>query len=102
MGLMFNWDFFPHSGSESYALLNAQAQPTPALNALTDYFKRGENGIAGTGFLPMDADAVHYLEPWSDQHLEHRTYKTTAEVGSSATFTFRGTGIIAYLRMSPE
>src|SRR4029078_6668042 len=35
-------------------------------------------------------------------HLEHRTFKTTSEVGSSATMTFRGTGIIAYLRMSPQ
>ncbi len=102
MGLMFNWDFYPHSGSESYALLTAQAQPTPALNALTDYYNRGENGVAGTGFLPMDADAVYYPEAWSNQHLERRTFKTTAEVGSSTTLTFRGTGIIAYLRMSPQ
>jgi hypothetical protein len=102
MGLMFNWDFFPHPGTEQYALLNTQAQPTPALNALTAYFNSGENGVAGTGFVPMDADAVYYPEPWSDQHLEHRTFKTTSEVGSSATMTFRGTGIIAYLRMGPQ
>ncbi|MFL5760583.1 MAG: beta-galactosidase [Thermomicrobiales bacterium] len=102
MGLMFNWDFFPHAGTESYALLNSQGQATPALNALADYFNRGENSVAGTGFLPMDADAVSYTEPWSDQHLERRTFKTTSEVGSSATITFHGTGIIAYLRMSPQ
>jgi hypothetical protein len=102
MGLMFNWDFLPHPGNDSYALLTPQAQPTPALTALTDYYKRGENGVAGTGFLPMDADAVYYPEPWSDQHLERRTFKTTSEVGSSATLTFRGTGLIAYLRISPQ
>jgi hypothetical protein len=102
MGLMFNWDFLPRAGDDSYALLTAQAQPTEALTALSDYYKRGENGVAGTGFLPMDADAVVYANPWSDQHLERRTFKTTSEVGSSTTITFRGTGIVAYLRMSPQ
>jgi hypothetical protein len=102
MGPMFNWDFFPRNGDDAYALLTPQAQPTDALTALNDYFKRGENGVAGTGFLPMDADAVYYPTAWSDQHLERRTFKTTSEVGASATITFRGTGIVAYLRMSPQ
>jgi hypothetical protein len=102
MGLMFNWDFFPRGGDDAYALLTAQAQQIEALTALNDYYLRGENGIAGTGFLPMDADAVYYPRPWSDQHLERRTFKTTSEVDSSATITFRGTGIVAYLRMSPQ
>jgi hypothetical protein len=102
MGLMFNWDFFPREGDDAYALLTPQAQPTEALTALNDYYKSGENGVAGTGFLPMDADAVSYPTAWSDQHLERRTFKTTSEVGSSATITFRGTGLVAYLRMSPQ
>jgi hypothetical protein len=102
MGLLFNWDFVPQSGDDAYALLTAQAQPTAALAAVSDYFKEGENSIAGTGFLPMDADAVSYPTPWSDQHLERRTFKTTSQVGSSVTITFRGTGIVAYLRMSPQ
>jgi len=50
----------------------------------------------------MDADAVAYQGNWDDQHLEGRTFRTTNQVGSSATLTFQGTGLIAFLRSGPQ
>jgi hypothetical protein len=58
--------------------------------------------LANTGFAPMDADAISYEGNWADQHLEGRTFRTTSQVGSSATLNFQGTGLIAFIRSGPQ
>jgi hypothetical protein len=50
----------------------------------------------------MDADAISFEGNWADQHLEGRTFRTTNQVGSSTTFRFQGTGLIAFLRSGPQ
>ncbi|CAN0477314.1 unnamed protein product, partial [Phaeothamnion confervicola] len=50
----------------------------------------------------MDSVAFSYGGTWQDQHLEGRTFKTTSEQSSSVTITFRGTGLVAYIRSGPQ
>jgi hypothetical protein len=45
---------------------------------------------------------VTYGGSWADQHLNRRTFKTTSETGSSATIRFKGAGLVAFLRRSPQ
>jgi hypothetical protein len=102
MGLMFAWDFMPQEGAAGYALLTSSGTATPAFTALGNFALTGHTDIAATGFIPMDSAPVTYDGNWEDQHLNRRTFRFTSEIGSTATLTFRGTGVVAVLRRSPQ
>lgn len=103
MGLMINWEFATQSGDPSsvYAIA-PDGTSTPLFRRLSDPSVVRRADLANTGFAPMDADAISYEGNWNDQHLEGRTFRTTSQVGSSATFRFQGTGLIAYIRSGPQ
>ncbi|MGH2531584.1 MAG: hypothetical protein ACRDJW_04695 [Thermomicrobiales bacterium] len=102
MGPLFAWDYLPTEGEPGYALVTREGGATEALIALEEYAASGAVGVAGTGYVPMDSRPVAYEGTWSDQHLDRRTFQFTAEVGATATLSFRGTGVIAILRESPQ
>lgn len=103
MGLMIQWQFATEAGDPDagYAIAPDGAS-TPLYRRLTDPALQRRSDLANTGFAPMEAEAVTYQGNWEDQHLEGRTFRTTSQVGSSATLTFHGTGLIAFLRSGPE
>jgi hypothetical protein len=104
-GLMFAWDLLPRlspDDSSGYALLDANGGATAAFNALSDFAASGAVDTASTGFVPMDSSPVTYGGSWADQHLNRRTFKTTSETGASATIRFKGAGLVAFLRRSPQ
>jgi len=103
MGLMFQWAFAtePDDPLSAYAVAPDGAS-TPLYRRLTAPELRERSDLANTGFAPMNADAVTYQGNWEDQHLEGRTFRTTNQVGSSATLRFQGTGLIAFLRSGPQ
>lgn len=104
-GLMFGWDLVPRlspDDSTGYALLDASGAATPAFKAVSDFALGGAAVTASTGFVPMDSAPVSYTGSWADQHLNRRTFKTTSETGASATVTFKGAGLTAFLRLSPQ
>lgn len=103
MGLMIQWQFATEAGDPDakYAIAPAGSS-TPLYRRLTNASLQHRSDLANTGFAPMDADAVAYQGNWDDQHLEGRTFRTTNQVGSSATLTFQGTGLIAFLRSGPQ
>jgi len=105
MGLMFSWSLLPDSGvpaEAGYSLLDATGSRTPAFTDLSEFSAEGSFDVAPTGFVPMDSSQIIYSGNWADQHLNRRTFRTTAETGASATLSFRGTGLIALLRISPQ
>ena len=102
---MFGWDLLPRlspDDSTGYALLDANGGATPAFKALSDFALAGNSTTAPTGFVPMDSSPVGYAGSWADQHLNRRTFKTTSETGASATVTFKGAGLVVFLRRSPQ
>lgn len=103
MGLMVQWEFATQPGDPSapYAIAPNGAS-TPLFRRLGDPEVVRRAGLANTGFAPMDADALAYEGNWADQHLEGRTFRTTSQVGSSVTFRFQGTGLIAFIRSGPQ
>ena len=105
MGLMVQWDFIdpdPASRDSTYAVVLPEGRATPLFQALTSKATQEQAALANTGFAPMDSVAFSYGGSWQDQHLEGRTFKTTSEQGSSVTITFRGTGLVAYIRSGPQ
>lgn len=104
-GLMFGWDLTPPAGGEDstgYALLDAGGSATPAFTALAALAASGVFGVAPTGFVPMDSPPVTYAGNWEDQHLNRRTFRTTSETGAATTIRFKGTGVVVFLRRSPD
>ncbi len=103
MGLMVQWAFATDANDPDapYAIA-PDGSSTPLYRRLTSPELQRRSDLANTGFAPMDADAVAYQGNWDDQHLEGRTFRTTNQVGSSATLTFQGTGLIAFLRSGPQ
>jgi hypothetical protein len=103
MGLMVQWSFATQAGDPDavYAIAPDGAS-TPLFRRLSDPEVVRRADLANTGFAPMDADAVAYEGNWADQHLQGRTFRTTGQVGSSATFQFQGTGLIAFIRSGPQ
>lgn len=103
MGLMIQWQFATEAGDPQAAYAIApDGSSTPLYRRLADPDLQRRSDLANTGFAPMDADAIAYQGNWDDQHLEGRTFRTTNQVGSSAMVTFRGTGLIAFLRSGPQ
>lgn len=103
MGLMINWAFATQPGDPASAYAIApEGASTPLYRRLSDPDVVRRAGLANTGFAPMDADAIAYEGNWADQHLEGRTFRTTSQIGSSATFRFQGTGLIAFIRSGPQ
>jgi hypothetical protein len=103
MGLMFQWAFATEANDPATAYAVApDGSSTPLYRRLTDPDLLRRSDLANTGFAPMDADAVTYQGNWEDQHLQGRTFRTTNQVGSSATLNFQGTGLIAFLRSGPQ
>lgn len=105
LGLMVQWDFIdpdPASIDSTYAVVLPEGRATPLFRALSSKDTQEQAGLANTGFAPMDSVAFSYGGSWQDQHLEGRTFKTTGEQQSSVSITFRGTGLIAYLRSGPQ
>jgi len=104
MGLMIHTAFVAEDGGQkaSYAMVNSDGRATPLYYRLTDEEMLDLTEVANTGFTPTDAGSVTYEGNWRDQHLEGRTFKTISQTQSTATITFRGTGLIAFLRFGPE
>jgi hypothetical protein len=104
MGLMVHWAFLAPSGSidSQYSIVSAQGTSTPLYQRLTSQELIALSEMANTGFAPMDSDAISFSGSWQDQHLEGRTFRTSRQVGSSATITFRGTGLISFVRSGPD
>jgi hypothetical protein len=104
-GPVFQWALLPQqagAGNEGRALLNEDGTSTIAFESVTRLADSGVGNVAPTGFVPMDSGPVAYSGAWNDQHLDGRVFKTTSEVGATATITFEGTGIVVYLRRSPD
>ncbi|HET9660573.1 MAG TPA: hypothetical protein VFP05_09615 [Thermomicrobiales bacterium] len=104
-GPVFQWALLPQqagAGNEGRALLNQDGTSTVSFEAVTALSDFGVGSVAPTGFVPMDSGPVAYGGAWNDQHLDGRIFKTTSEVGANATITFEGTGIVVYLRRSPD
>lgn len=104
VGLIFAWSFLPDSSNPdeaSRALLSAGGSATPVFTALAEYAK-GTGTVASTGFVPMESGPVTSSGAWADQHLNGLVFRTTAETGASTTLKFRGTGVTAFLRISPQ
>lgn len=104
-GPVFQWALLPQqagAGNEGRALLNEDGTSTVAFEAVTKLADSGVGTVAPTGFIPMDSGPVAFSGAWNDQHLDGRVFKTTSEVGATTSITFEGTGIVAYLRRSPD
>jgi hypothetical protein len=104
-GPVFQWALLPQqagTGNEGRALLNQDGTSTVSFEAVTALTEAGVGSVAPTGFVPMDSGPVAYGGAWNDQHLDGRVVKTTSEVGANATISFEGTGIVVYLRRSPD
>jgi hypothetical protein len=104
-GPVFQWALLPQqagAGNEGRALLNQDGTSTVSFEAVTSLADLGVGTVAPTGFVPMDSGPVAYSGAWNDQHLDGRVFKTTSEVGATSTITFEGTGIVVYLRRSPD
>jgi hypothetical protein len=104
-GPVFQWALLPQqagAGDEGRALLNQDGTSTVSFEAVTALADAGVGSVAPTGFVPMDSGPVAYSGAWNDQHLDGRVFKTTSEVGANSTITFGGTGIVVYLRRSPD
>ena len=105
LGPVFQWALLPQqagAGNEGRALLNEDGTSTVAFESATDLVDSGVGSVAPTGFVPMDSGPVAYSGVWNDQHLGGRIFKTTSEVGATTSITFEGTGIVVYLRRSPD
>ncbi|HEU0165186.1 MAG TPA: beta-galactosidase, partial [Thermomicrobiales bacterium] len=105
MGLMVQWSFIDpdaNAPDAKYAVVLPSGRGTPLYTQLTEDAVQQRSKIANTGFAPMDSQSVSYSGNWQDQHLEGRTFRTTSESESTATLTFRGTGLIAYIRTGPQ
>jgi hypothetical protein len=105
MGLMVQWAFLapPESPANAYAMvMMPDGIPTPLYERLTSPEIRNRSQVANTGFMPMDFKGIDYSGTWPNQHLEGRTFRTTHQVGARVTFTFQGTGLIAYVRSGPQ
>ena len=104
-GPVFQWALLPQqagAGNENRALLEENGTSTVSFQAVTSLADAGVGTIAPTGFVPMDSGPVAFSGNWNDQHLDGQVFKTTSEVGATATIAFEGTGIVAYLRRSPD
>jgi hypothetical protein len=105
VGLIFAWSFLPDPSNPQeggQSLLSAGGSATPAFTALAKYAQGGAGSVAWTGFVPMESGPVTSTGTWDDQHLNGLVFRTTAETGASTTLQFRGTGVIALLRISPQ
>lgn len=105
VGLMFNWNLIPDPNTPSdagYSLLTAGGSALPTFATLGEYAGGGSGAVASTGYVSMDAAPVTYQGAWSPQHLNGITFRTTSEIGATATLQFRGTGVIAFVRISPQ
>lgn len=104
MGLMVHWTFLgsEETADSPYSIVLADGTGTPLYRRLVSSAVTGRAERANTGFAPMDSDAVSYGGDWQDQHLEDRTFKTSSQIDSSATFAFQGTGLIVFVRSGPN
>ncbi len=94
----------PSLGGEIAAgetLLRVDGTATRLLGALRTFSAAGDQDVAPTGFLPVDAAQFAFEGNWSLQHLGAETFRTTSEVGARLTVEFVGTGAIARVRLSP-
>ncbi len=104
MGLMVHWTFLAseETADSAYSIVLPGGTGTPLYQRLISSAVTERAERANTGFAPMDSDAVDYGGDWQDQHLENRTFKTTSQIDSSATFAFQGTGLIMFVRSGPN
>lgn len=104
MGLTVHWTFLAgeESAEVAYSVVLPNGTATPLYRRLISGAVSDRADRANTGFAPMDSDAVTYAGDWQDQHLENRTFKTTSQVESSATFAFQGTGLTIFARSGPN
>lgn len=102
MGPMFAWGLVSDPQTAPYALLNGDGTAKPQFGALASFGASPESRIAATGYVPMLSNAVAYTGNWDDQHLNRQVFQTTSETNASVTLKFKGTGVIAILRESPD
>lgn len=104
-GLVFQWALRPETvppHQVGQALLNVDGTATEAFISVTELAAEGVGATAATGFVPTDSGPISYTGTWASQHLTGRIFQTTSQTGASLSITFEGTGLIAYLRRSPE
>jgi hypothetical protein len=104
-GLAYQWALRPESVPPEHvglALLNQDGRATPAFTAVAALAEEGLGTVAATGFVPTDSGPISYTGTWASQHLAGRIFQTTSQTGASLSITFEGTGLIAYLRRSPD
>jgi hypothetical protein len=103
MGPLFAWSLVPvNEAWAPYALLNVDGTAKPQFSALASFGASQRAEIAPTGFAPMLSSAVAYDGTWQEQHLERQVFQTTSETGATVRLRFRGTGIDAIMRQSPD
>jgi len=102
---MFNWSFLPDENDPTTvgrSLLAPGGAVTPTFTALSELAAEAAGATAGTGFVPMESSPISTTGNWADQFLNGVTFQTTGETGASTALQFRGTGVIALLRISPQ
>lgn len=103
LGTVFAWALLPSDpeAAGGYALLTADGSPTPLFTALSGY-AAGDAAVATPGYAPVDSGSVTFRGTWSEQNLPPWRFRVTAEEGATVTIRFRGTGLLGYLRRSPN
>lgn len=105
VGLIFHWSLLPDPNdpeSVGQSLLGPDETMSPAFVALSESMQSDAGSVAGTGFVPMESDPIATTGNWADQYLSGVRFRTTGEIGATTTLRFRGTGVIALVRISPQ
>jgi hypothetical protein len=102
MGPLFAWSLVSDVEAAPYSLLSADGTAKPQFSALASFGASPDSSVAPTGFVPMLSNAVSYSGNWDDQHLNRQVFRTSSETNASVTLRFKGTGIVAILRESPD
>ncbi len=104
-GPVFQWGLQPATlppDQTGYALLNSDGTASASFLAVTALEDSTFANVAPTGFVPTDTSPVTLQGSWANQHLNGVIFETTSEVGASVSIRFKGTGLVGFLRVSPE
>lgn len=104
LGLLFTWSFIAGEAepAAAYALLTPAGVATATFSALATFGGTPAATTAGLGYAPTGARSLTFGGRWQAQDLPPRVFQTTNEVGAAVTIRFEGTGLVAYLRRSPN
>lgn len=99
LGLLFAWGYQEDQQTPADRALVVNGQPTLALQRISELATIYET--ADTGYTPLVSPAVRFAGDWAVLDTSPH-YRTTATVGSTITFTFDGSGVVAYVRYTPD